>query len=303
MKVFYTALIAFLFTISFSNAQLADFLSKDGLEKAKSKAIEDGIAAPSLIAIAAANVSPTGLPITLKLDIETGKANAWIYVFQSPTDKTVKKMYAVTLISILGNQTYTAIPLSADLISQYLSVVPSEDISSVNWMNSSDIYKYLSQNAEYKAFVAQKSVKNPLYMALAKTAMIPNQPEATMWGLSFSETSATEKFVCTVNAVSGETKCAYINGSSNVEIKDNSTLAYPNPANNAITLSLPSEFLNSNISLNIYDESANLRISNFNLNLSETVISLPIETLSSGIYTIVISNGSNKITSKFAVNK
>jgi hypothetical protein len=288
MKYFYIALSLMLLfmTISVKAQLMNSYKAKDGIEEARSWLKTNGMKDPRLILLATTSqeIDNSGIKIKIVFDFESGKSQAWIYLFRDAIDTTIIKGVAVAK-TFLGTQVIE-IPYQ-DMMPDSMSVNMNISIEKYSYFDSDIASKKFKENSVFADFYNMTKPQDMLTMALFVSdgfGSVNGSPEP-YWGIIMVK-NGTQK-MCVSQAVNGEIFCTndIINGVKEINNTDK-MLSYPNPAE---------EYLNiDNIPISdkyeVYDTFG--RRVDVRYSLGGNSLRLNIGGLSSGVYYLRTSGGS-----------
>jgi hypothetical protein len=279
------------------------YLAKDQYDAAKKSALDSGMVSPELIAIGTApgsyKISDQLPDITLTVDLTSGKATAWLYLFRSTVDTT--KQAAVAVVKTILGTIALQMPLT-----QFgnLPGMTSDGLDLTKYFNSDKMVQYLSKNTDYINFMKDTSADVQL-VALYFNKINPLLPlNKAVYVISF--TSSSQDMICSIEAITGDVQCmAFATYVPDLPVEPISFNIFPNPAGNEIYIQLPAKLQSMNSTLGIYDAFGNLvtKILNYPKTGGIEHVSFPLDYLSNGVYFVrYISNG-QVYSSQFVVEK
>jgi hypothetical protein len=277
------------------------YLAKDQYDAAKKSALDSGMVSPELIGVGTApgtySISDQLPDITLTVDLKTGKATAWLYLFRSSVDTT--KQAAVAVVKTILGTIALQMPLGQ------LGALPTSDaLDLTKYINSDKMAENLSKNSDYINFMKNDSATVALIgLYFNKINFLPPVDKA-IYALRF--TSTIGEMLCSVDAITGAVQCLTIPTAVQDLTKDNASInVFPNPAGKEVYIHIPAVLQSENSTLAIYDSFGDLVTEIYNYPKTGELenVSLPLGNLSSGTYFVrFISNG-QVFSSQFVVEK
>ena len=223
-------------------------------------------------------------------DIESGKFDAWLYVYRSVSDTTFFSMYAV----IKTDTVWTVFPLQSGLEAP----AGIKTIDKISWMGSDTLISKLNQNQEFSAYRAiHQNVDSVqlglIYMTMDVSDSVPPQfINQYVWLINLNN-----DIQCMTNALTGETLCEIILTAVNDAKSDNHTKLYPNPATDKINISLTDS---KPVKIQVFDMSGN-NVMESSTEGTNNQISLKINDLPAGTYLLKKFDRNKYSTIKFSV--
>lgn len=291
--------------IAFSAVSFAQVFNpypvKDGVETVMKKAKEKGISDPEIFAIASGNMSVQDLGVKVQFMLSSGNANAWIFIVKSKSDAQKRLVLAVTNSMLLGQKIYSAFDVNYDQISEYLPFEPSSSLGSYEWMNSTELYSKISANTNYVNYSTESGNTDPQAILLAVNNLPAYGDNTAYWIMQFP--TSANRFICGVQAVTGETRCEYIDNADVKEIAGSEVFIFPNPANEYLSVNTNNLFNGSDLYIDVYDNSGVNVLSNVLNNYNSNTLLLPLSSLSNGSYILKLSNNTYNTSFNFVVSK
>lgn len=290
MKIRLLIFILLAFSVSksvFAQDDYELFTAKEGLEFLSAEMPEG----TQLFAIMTSMAPDSPMP----LDLNTGKAALWIYLFKSVESPT----QGLLIILFKFDSAFFMLP------GEEIDELP-EDLQSIesnNWINSDAMISELKKNNSFSSYLESNpeilSVQIILsYAASSLSEEMPIPPQfmdKLIWIASINE-----DFHCFIDALTGETFCISA-PSEVVETKLNNNLkAYPQPASDLLEITLPEN--SSCNKVEIYNIFGQL-ISDFTPTANNNVISINTTGLNTGTYIVKMYDGKTVNTQKISIIK
>ncbi len=297
MKYISTLIIVFIFsTISAFSQMFVPLTSGEGYSYALDEAANALGDNPELFIIGhflgSLNLDYGGTPIVMKsaFNLETGKANYWVYSFRKDT-KTIN--IGVLNSPLAGG--YNAFDLD---LTEYLDIDAMANteatITTDNMMGSEELNQYFSQNPDFMAKLNNlKENYAEGYMGYYYNGPVEELDQTLYWGFWFIKENR-DADICVLDVVTEETEC--VTYTSVEEQEYNSFSVSPNPATSHIIIDntvYATEYIISNYYGEIVME-GNISIGQNSLNLSK---------LSTGFYFLQLSNDNGMVKSEKIIVK
>lgn len=235
-------------------------------------------------------VDSTAPPIDLSLNPKDGKARLWIYAFVAGANDSVITIPMVRLIiacqdgrTLLGGGQQVDIPIDG------IGNIPLPS----NYIEGSNLANRLNGNANYQQFRTAHPDSTPSFVVLT---MSPEEAfgfpaQTPLWLINWSPfdgepdlDSTGAPFVCLVHATTGETICGVDIFTSVQEVEDGAVMLAPNPSTDHTTVSLPTSWVGSFVTIEAIDPSGQVTTLNSNLPVASPIVSVSTSTLAAGAY-------------------
>lgn len=261
------------------------FTAKEGLEFLATE-MPEGLNLAGIITV-------TNPDSPIPVDLNTGQAGLWIYLYQyaeSPTQGTMLILFKIEgAFFIFPGEELEDLPEDLKTISDDNWINSDAMISSLNYNNT--FVSYLSNNPEIL------SIQFMLAYAVSEMSevMPPQFLDRLIWMVFINE-----DLQCFVDALTSETVCVSASTAVN-ELAVNSFIkAYPQPATDLLEITL-SENTTSN-KVEIYSIFGQLALE-FVPTIDNNVIRINTSTLNAGTYFVKIYDGVNVNTKKISIIK
>ena len=287
MKLFFITFCFVIFIMTFSiQAQIMNpYKAKDGIEDARSWLKNNSMKDPRLVLLATTSqeIDYAGTKIKIQFDFETGKSQAWIYLFRDEIDTSLIKGVAV-IKTFLGVQVIE-IPYKS-LMPSNLNVNLDISVEKYSYFDSDIASQKFKENTDFADFYNKTKPEDMITMALFISEGFDGSLELQpYWGIIMQK-NGTQK-MCVSQAVSGNIFCTpdLINGVNDFNNSEKLS-SYPNPAEDYINI----DNIPSSDKYEVYDTFG--RKVDINYSLGGNSLRLNIGGLSSGVYYLRTSGNS-----------
>ncbi len=231
--------------------QLELFTARQGVNVALQRAQQEGFRDAALLGLSYIGQMGELSMIQPRFDLETGKANYWLYAVRSAQRDTTL-LYAVIKLPFVG---YQVIPLGG------LPTLPGPGMGMqplpATWMDSDSLVLLLRQNSLYRDFRQRYPDSLPDFVTLG-VGMVPGVPGvlAPVWTVAFlgAPQEPNTSMTCFVwRAQGAEVECF----SGPVEVREDAAGAsvrlFPHPASGWVEIELPEAWCGRVYRAELYD--------------------------------------------------
>jgi hypothetical protein len=187
--------------------------------------------------------------------------------------------------------------------------IPVDGIGNIplpsNYIEGSNLATRLNGNANYQQFRTAHPDSTPSFVVLTTS---PEEAfgfpaQTPFWLINWAPfdggpglDSTTVPFVCLVHATTGETICGIDIFTSVQEVEDGVVMLAPNPSTDHTTVSLPTSWVGSFVTIEAIDPSGQVTTLTSNLPVASPVVSVSTSTLATGAYMLrVYSSNANVV--------
>jgi hypothetical protein len=254
-------------------------------------------------------VDSTAPPIDLSLNPRDGRARLWIYAFIAGANDSVVTVPMVRLLiacqdarTLLGGGEEPDIPIDG------IGNIPLPS----NYIEGSNLANRLNGNANYQQFRTAHPDSTPSFVLLT---MSPEEAfgfpaQTPLWLINWSPfdgepnlDSTGAPFVCLVHATTGETICGVDIFTSVQEVEDGAVMLAPNPSTDHTTVSLPTSWVGSFVTIEAIDPSGQVTTLNSNLPVASPIVSVSTSTLAAGAYMLRVHSSNANVVLPLRVVK
>jgi hypothetical protein len=250
-----------------------------------------------------------GTELNIGMSMDDGRSSAWIYLVRSEALDTVA---ATPLIRLLGSCTPPPIDGFDPGAFGDLGDVPTTPLPTT-FIQGSELVGAVKANADYRDWAVAHPDSAPSFVVLSVADdQLPIFPAGTpFWLLNWIPGgfgggpggpggpggADGGVFVCVVNAQSGETLCFGEEVTSVQERHTDVRLAVaPNPAYDIATITVPESWLGTTVSISATDVSGRTVPLLSNVTVRASSIMVPTSPLSTGVWSVRVSDGSHVAT-------
>lgn len=254
-------------------------------------------------------VDSTSPPIDLSMNPKDGKARLWIYAFIAGANDSVVTVPMVRLIiacqdarTLLGGGQEPDIPVDG------IGNVPLPS----NYIEGSNLATRLNGNANYQQFRTAHPDSTPSFVVLTTS---PEEAfgfpaQTPFWLINWAPfdggpglDSTTVPFVCLVHATTGETICGIDIFTSVQEVEDGVVMLAPNPSTDHTTVSLPTSWVGSFVTIEAIDPSGQVTTLTSNLPVASPIVPVSTSTLATGAYMLRVHSSNANVVLPLRVVK
>lgn len=292
MKRFFVlfSLVAIFATLTLE-AQMK-YKASEGLTKSKEEA-ELTFTNPKLVMVGTMNttINFQGFPFTITFDMETGTATAWVYMYMSEDGS---ENIAVGVVKVAPSL-FVAMEIETSLILDGNNILdPTNPIGDVSWMDSPDMSNKLKETSELISFLEQHPEPDAVMVMLFKNSLLDYVPKGEVyWGYQVSHNDSSK--ACSIHAVDGIVFCSEIVVTSVDYPAVTKASAYPNPAENRVTVNLPDGFNVLTNKIELFDSYGRNITNAAVIAINSISVSFDLSALISGVYHVRIQNGAEII--------
>lgn len=223
------------------------------------------------------------------IDFETGMAAMWIYRVYSPSlDSSVTSMmlnFPLECTQLPSGQIPDTLPDVSTI------AIPPNTIEGVSLINA------VKANADYKAFAYANPDSLPiLTMLTVSVADFLSFPAgAPVWQFYWAPADQTSSpFWCLVHGLTGQTLCfSELPMSVTEQQLASNTTVYPNPADEAVTVELPTAMIGRSIRIEAFSQNGQSAVMSAGQRLTSSSIVIPTSHLSGGLWYLRITDASS----------